>query len=437
MYFERKLAWIAYGIVWLLAWPVLYFYYFCRSRTDGKYLANYRARLGLNLPGPFRKGTGRIWFHALSVGEVLSSIPLVVEVSRQKPAFEIVFSTATETGMVLAKERLSDIAGTFFFMPHDFPWTMQKLAGLVLPDIFVLIETDAWPNLLHQLRKEGVFTVLANGRMSPDSYRGYSRIARFAGMIFNGFDLIFAQSDLDRARFESLGDLSGRVSAAGNLKFESSGTRASESHIDLLRNEIGLDRDRPVWIAGSTHEGEEAIVVRVHERLRQVIPNLLLMIAPRRPTRRNELLELCALQDLTVGVRSKGDAVSGKAVYVIDTLGELAGIYALSDIAFIGGSLAPLGGHNPLEALVQGKPVCWGPHFFNFHEIEAALLGAGCARKVSSEEELGAVVQRFFEDERVRAEMVEAVENFAGLQRGTAERIASALLGAVQHTSNS
>ena len=192
---------------------------------------------------------------------------------------------------------------------------------------------------------------------------------------------VFTQTELDRARFETLGDLAGKVMAAGNLKFESSGRRTPEMRIRLFRSEIGLAQGRPVWIAGSTHEGEEDTVLRVHQQLITMIPDLLLMIAPRKVGRRKELEELCTSFGLTVGVRSRGDGVSGKAVYLIDTLGELADIYALADIAFIGGSLVPSGGHNPLEPLMQGKPVCWGPHFFNFHEIEKALLAAGCACK--------------------------------------------------------
>jgi len=254
-------------------------------------------------------------------------------------------------------------------------------------------------------------------------------MAGLAGMIFNGFDLVFAQTDLDRARFESLGDLAGKVMAVGNLKFESSGRRTPEAEVRLFRSEIGLEEGRPVWIAGSTHEGEEEILLRIHRQLRANIPNLLLMIAPRNVARRQELEELCTSFGVTAGARSRGDGVSGKAVYLIDTLGELAGIYALADIAFIGGSLVPSGGHNPLEPLMQGKPVCWGPHFFNFHEIEEALLTAGCAEKISTEDALGHLLQWFFEDFRIRAKMIEAVENFAGLQRGTVSRIAAALSG--------
>lgn len=428
MRFERILARTAYGLALLLAWPVLYLYYFCRSRTDGKYRTSYRARLGLDLPGPFGDGRDRAWFHALSVGEVLSSIPLVLEISAQKPSLQILFSTATETGMLLARERLAHIVSHFFFMPHDFPKHMQKVVRSTLPALFVLVETDFWPNLLSQLKEEKVFTALVNGRMSPASFRRYSRLVGLAEMVFGSFDLIFTQTELDKVRFESLGDLSGRVTAAGNLKFESSGKRIAEPVVLLLRKEIGLERERPAWIAGSTHKGEEDIILRVHGKLRREIPKLLLMIAPRHVGRRNELEELCASLGLAVGVRSRGDDVLGKAVYVIDTLGELAGLYALADIAFIGGSLVDAGGHNPLEPLIQGRPACWGPHFYNFHEIETTLLTSGCGRKIFSEDELRQFLRGFFEDERERAGMVEAVASLAGFQQGTARRIAAALL---------
>lgn len=428
MYLEWKPAWIAYEFALFLAWPFLYLYYFCRSRTDGKYRANYRARMGFDPPGPFGDKEKRVWFHALSVGEVLSSIPLVLEIGRKKPGLEIVFSTATETGMLVARERLSGIANAFFFMPHDFPRVVRDLVRRVRPTMFVLIETDSWPNLLRELKKEKTFATLVNGRISPGSYRRYRRLSGFAGMIFGGFDLVFTQTELDRARFESLGDLSGRVRAEGNLKFESCGRKVPESRVRLLAEKIGLEQGRTVWIAGSTHEGEDEIILRVHRELRQDIPDLLLMIAPRDISRRNGLEELCTSLDLSAGVRSRGDQVPGKAVYVIDTLGELAEIYALADVAYIGGSLVPSGGHNPLEPLVQGKPVCWGPWFFNFHEIETTLLAAGCARKVASRDELRLFLRGFFEDARERAGMVEAVENFTGFQQGTVGRIASALL---------
>jgi 3-deoxy-D-manno-octulosonic-acid transferase len=428
MHFAGQLAWIAYESILFLAWPVLYLYYFCRSRTDGKYSANYRARMGLNPPGSFRNGSGGAWVHALSLGETISSIPLILEIRRQKPSLRIIFSTATETGMTLALERLSGIVDAFFFMPHDFPWVVQDLVERVRPELFVLIETDSWPNLLRQLRKEKVFTALVNARISPGSYRRYCRLAGLAAMIFDGFDLIFSQTDLDKGRFESLGNLSGKVVSAGNLKFESSGRRIPEAEVGLLESEIGLGHDRSVWIAGSTHEGEEDMLLRVHRELKRRIPDLLLMIAPRNVVRRGELDALCISLGLTAGLRSRGDKVLGKDVYLIDTLGELAVLYSLCDIAFIGGSFLPLGGHNPLEALIQGKPIFWGPYFFNFHEIEAVLLASGCAARISSEDNVRNFLLDFFEHAPVRAEMIEAAENFCGFQQGTAARIASAVL---------
>jgi 3-deoxy-D-manno-octulosonic-acid transferase len=264
--------------------------------------------------------------------------------------------------------------------------------------------------------------------MSPGSFRRYSRLGALAGIIFGGFDLILAQTELDKARFISLCGLAERVMATGNLKFESSIPRVSESEIASIRADIGLDAGRPVWVAGSTHEGEEQILLRIHRDLCAKIPNVLLIIAPRKIHRGAEIAALAGRLGLDCGIRSKAENAEGKAVYILDTLGELARMYAICDIGFLGGSFAPIGGHNPLEVVAQGRPACWGPHFFNFAEIERELLQAGCAIRVSSESELKDFLEEIFSDTRRIAKMMKAAEKFAGLQRNTAKRIASALL---------
>ena len=264
MRFLRQVAWTAYEAALCLSWPALYFYYFCRSRTDGKYRDNYLSRMGRKLPAPLGPGPGRAWIHALSVGEALSSIALIAELKQMRPALEIIFSTSTETGMSLAMERLKGLVDEFFFMPHDFPWTVYRLLKRVRPSLFVLIETDFWPNLLWRLNT-GRRSRSAGQRESVASFvpqllpAGPSR-----GVIFSGFDLIFAQTELDRARFISMGCLSQKVMAAGNLKFESSMSRVPESEIASIRAGIGVEAGRPVWVAGSTHEGEEQILLRIH-----------------------------------------------------------------------------------------------------------------------------------------------------------------------------
>jgi 3-deoxy-D-manno-octulosonic-acid transferase len=330
--------------------------------------------------------------------------------------------------MSIAVERLKGLVDNFFHLPHDFPWTVDRLVKRVRPSLFVLIETDFWPNLLWRLNRESVPAVLVNGRMSPGSFRRYSRLGALAGIIFGGFDLILAQTELDKARFISLCGLAERVMATGNLKFESSIPRVSESEIASIRADIGLDAGRPVWVAGSTHEGEEQILLRIHRDLCAKIPNVLLIIAPRKIHRGAEIAALAGRLGLDCGIRSKAENAEGKAVYILDTLGELARMYAICDIGFLGGSFAPIGGHNPLEVVAQGRPACWGPHFFNFAEIERELLQAGCAIRVSSESELKDFLEEIFSDTRRIAKMMKAAEKFAGLQRNTAKRIASALL---------
>ena len=281
-----------------------------------------------------------------------------------RPALGIVFSTSTETGMSLATERLKGLVDEFFFMPHDFPWTVYSLLKRVRPSLFVLIETDFWPNLLWRLNTRGVPAVLVNGRVSPRSYRGFYRLGPLADLIFSGFHLIFAQTGLDRARFISMGCLSQKVMAAGNLKFESSMSRVSESEIASIRAGIGLEAGRPVWVAGSTHEGEEQILLRIQDRLSAQVPNLLLIIAPRKIQHGYEIAALAHGLGFDSGLRSKGETAAGKRVYILDTLGELARIYAICDMPFLAGVLPESEGITPLKRLPRVSPHV-GDHIFS------------------------------------------------------------------------
>jgi 3-deoxy-D-manno-octulosonic-acid transferase len=426
-FFGRAAAWAVYEAALCSGWPAMYLYYIFRSGTDGKYGGNYRSRMGLRLPPPLRPDEKRLWVHALSVGEVLSSVPLVAELKRLRPGIEIVFSTATETGMSIAEERLKGLVNRFFFMPHDFPWTVGRLLDNLNPSLFILIETDFWPNLIWGLKRRGIPAALVNGRLSPRSYLGYSRLGGFAEVMFGGFDLIFAQTELDRSRFVSMGGLADRVIAAGNLKFESSMQRVPESERVSIRAEIGLEEGRPAWVAGSTHEGEERIVLGIHRRLKALIPDLLLVIAPRKTRRGPEIAAMAVALGFECALRSGREKASGKPVYVLDSMGELSKTYAICDIAFLGGSFVEIGGHNPLEAVAQGRPACWGPQFYNFSEIERELLDAGCAEKVSSERELGDFLEKTLLDSGRIAKMAEAAEAFTRSRRHASTRIAGIL----------
>lgn len=418
---------LAYDAVLLAAWPFFYLYYLCRANTDGKYAESYRARMGFDLPKPMEMPGKTVWFHALSVGEVLSALPLMNEMKKLQPDIAIAFSTSTETGMAIARQRISSEVDRLFFMPLDFPWAVRSLIKRIQPHLFVLIETDLWPNLLQNMARKRVVTALVNGRISPSSYRGYLRFAGILRTVFSRFDLLFAQTEQDRKRFESLGVNSAKVSAVGNLKFDSSVPLLTRSEAALLRQQAGIELDRPVWIAGSTHEGEEDLLVRVHEELREEVPNLLLIIAPRNIRRRGELEGICTASRLGCAVRSRGEQAGGKAVYLLDTLGELAAFYALCDVAFIGGSLVPFGGHNPLEAVSQGKPACWGPHFFNFQEIEQFLITKGQGGRIESESELTRFIGKNIKIKESGSQGG-GDDRSAPFQPGVSHRIAFALL---------
>lgn len=423
-----RVALCAYEAAVSLSWPALYLYYLYRTRTDGKYRANYHGRMGLKLPAPLPPSPARIWIHALSVGEVLSSVPLAAELKRLRPDVEIVFSASTETGMTIAGQRLEGIAQSFFFMPHDFPWAVTNILDRVKPSLFVLVETDFWPNLVLGLKRNGIPAALVNGRLSPRSHRGYSRLGALSGLIFEAFDLIFSQTELDRTRFISLGAPPEKVLAAGNLKFDSSAQNTPQTEEQTILNDIGITPGRRTWVAGSTHEGEESLLLEIHRRLQAALPELLLIIAPRNIRRAGEIEALAKDLGFRCAVRSKSEKATEKDVFILDTLGELSKVYSACDVAFLGGSFTETGGHNPLEAVTQGKPACWGPHFYNFSEIERELLDAGCAVKTPTENDLYAFLEKLLTNPAAMAEMTRNAQSFAASRHDTANRIASALL---------
>ncbi|MGV8074660.1 MAG: lipid-A-disaccharide synthase [Syntrophobacteraceae bacterium] len=421
-----------YGAVSALAWPFLLLYYFLRSRTDGKYRSNYLERMGLKLPAPLPVAD-RVWIHALSVGETISVVPLVKALKELAPELEIVFSTTSETGQRIARERLGIWVSSFFYLPHDFPWAIDRIVGHIKPRFFVLVETDIWPGLLKVLKSRNVPAALVNGRISEKSYKKLIRLSRFFGTPFPWFEHIFAQSAEDSAKYIALGASEDRVHAAGNLKFDSLPAALSDSDIASLRDSTGIDPGRPVWIAGSTHEGEEETLLDIHQELRSRYPDLLLILAPRNVQRAQSVAALCDRYAMPVAFRSKEQSAEGKAVYLLDTLGELGFFYALADAAFIGGSLVPFGGHNPLEAVAQGKPALWGPHLFNFREIEVGLIETGHGKRVPSREELGDLLDLYLKQANRRQDFPKGTQqHLATSHSGCSRRIAQALLDSLR-----
>ncbi len=416
-----------YGLGWGLLWPQALLYYRLRSLTDGKYAGSYLQRLGLS-PPDVEIDRPTIWIHALSVGETLSVAPLVRTLKESWPEASIVFSTATETGQKLARKTLSPWVRSFFYLPHDLPLVTDRLVRRVRPALFIQVETDLWPNLLCALHRYGIASALVNGRLSPRSFRSMLWLKTLWGRLLNGLQAIFAQSEADRDQYLQMGVEPARVHISGNLKFDAAPNEVPPWEVAALKKSIGLPDGSPVWIAGSTHEGEEEPLLRTHRRLLQGLPELLLILAPRNPGRGHEIAALCRRLELKPALRSQGQMAEGRTVFILDTLGELGRFYAVSDVAFIGGSWVPFGGHNPLEAAAQGKPACWGPHLFNFRELESALATLGCFERVDSESELERFLWSYLAGPTLRAEASIRAGKFVNDHRGVAQRLVRSLL---------
>jgi lipid-A-disaccharide synthase len=416
-----------YGLTWSLIWPHALLYVLLRSWTDGKYAESGLRRLGL-LPPEVGQGAPRIWVHALSVGETISSAPLIEALKSGWADADIVFSTATETGQRQARKSLSPWVGSLFYMPHDLPVVTEMLIRRIQPRLFILVETDLWPGLLCALGRHGVPSVLVNGRLSPRSFRRMLRLKALWGPVLRGFQTIFAQSEADRDQYVRLGADASRVQVLGNLKFDAAPAELPPSEVSSLRDSMGIAEGRPAWIAGSTHEGEEDLLLRIHRTLRRDLPDLFFILAPRHPARSAEILDLCRRQGMKSALRSRRETAGDGDVLILDTLGELGRFYAVADAAFVGGSWIPFGGHNPLEAAAQGKPACWGPHLFNFRELEAELLKLAGFRKVESEGELEGFLRDCLTKPELHDEAARGARELLERHRGVARRLVQSLI---------
>jgi 3-deoxy-D-manno-octulosonic-acid transferase len=419
---REQLLWWCYNLLLLFAWPLVMGVELLQCGVGRRKWRSVCQRLGWCLP-QLLPGPPKIWFHALSVGEAHSVAPLVQAVKEALPEVDIVVTTATETGQEAARRVLASWVTDFFFLPHDFVWSMEALFRRIRPQLLILVETDVWPNLLWTCQRRAVPCMLVNARISPQSYARLRRVRALVGPLWRGFETIFVQSDLDLERFRNLGVPAERLVDVGNLKFDYPVASASDSDRARLRQEAGISGERPVWIAGSTHEGEEVLLFRAHRQLLRDYPEALLIVAPRRIQRSPEVVRLCRNVGLAIARRSEAATADGCQVFLLDTLGELARFYGLANLAFIGGSLVPFGGHNPLEALGQGIPMVWGPHLFNFRQIEELLLAAGCAVRIEDEAQLQQVISRRLPDRSLQKQVVETAKVLFNRHGGSSQRI--------------
>lgn len=388
----------------------------------------FRQRMGMSgLPEPSEKKTGkkRIWIHALSVGEVISAIPLVKGLGDFQD-MEIVFSASTKTGFETAENRLGQDVSLLFYFPYDLIFSVKRIVRQADADLLIIVETDIWPNFLYEIRRQKIPALLINTRLSDKSFAAYRKLLFFAQTLFQTFARICPQSEADAQRFQQLGVSPERISLNGNMKFDQAQAKADACFLRQMQSRFRLE-GKKVWIAGSTHEGEESIIAEIWRELKEIFPSLFLILVPRNPARAEDVCRLFTQKHFrTVTMaESEKDPSLIPDIMVVDRIGVLNDLYALSDLAFVGGSLLPCGGHNPLEAAACGKPVIFGPHMSDFAEISQMLLQSRAAVRVKDGDSLLHAVSAFLGDEKYARECGKQGEKVCSENRGgTARNIA-------------
>jgi 3-deoxy-D-manno-octulosonic-acid transferase len=349
-----------------------------------------------------------IWVHALSVGEVLSSVPLVEELINRFTDRKVFVSVSTKTGFEIAKKTFGKIADGVFYYPYDLVFSVKRSVGKVDPALVVIVESDIWPNFLFEMKKRHVPVVLANARLSQRSYKGYKRFAVLSKPLFGAFEAICTQSVEDAARFRALGVPSHKVTVTGNIKFEQRYRPITASEINNLKQSLHIQPLQKVLLAGSTHKGEEEILLDAFIGLKQEFDDLLLIIAPRDPQRARSVQRQFQSADFFTALMQElahSEPDRRLDVIVIDTIGVLKRMYALADAAFVGGSLVNCGGHNPLEPAEFSKPILFGPYMSDFDEISRLLVSGGSAIRVHDAKGLGAAAFEIFTEHKHAEEM--------------------------------
>jgi 3-deoxy-D-manno-octulosonic-acid transferase len=415
----------ALAVAFVIAAP----YYLWKGRGSGRYLSTFAERMG-RLPASLNPGHDRsLWIHAVSVGEVLAARSLVGPLKERFPGHRLFVSTTTITGNAVARKSLRGVDG-FLFAPFDFPGRVRKALDVLNPDLLMLVETEIWPNLIHDARRRGTRVAIVNGRLSERSFSGYRRVRALLRRVLSEVDLFLMQGEDHARRVRELGASPERVRVLGNLKFDAlDAASVSDDLARLLQSVPG----GPLWVAGSTMPGEEEMVLAALRRIRERVPETALILAPRHPERFDAvpaLVEAAGFRCLR-RTRLEPGAWRNGSVVLLDTLGELAQVYSLASVAFVGGSLVPTGGHNILEPAVCGKAVIVGPHMENFREIADQFRAEDALVQVRSAEDLAPAVIGLIADEPRRRAIGARARDLVHRNRGAVRLTVDALAGLV------
>jgi 3-deoxy-D-manno-octulosonic-acid transferase len=402
-------------LTYLLFLPFLV-YWLVRGLGNRIYFDRLSQRFGFGFPRLERS----IWIHAVSVGEVQAAVPLINALVKRFPGREVLVTTVTPTGAERARARFGDTVH-HAYLPFEFPHAVNRFFSSTNPEAALVMETEIWPNLYRGCGVRRIPLILVSARISPRSIAGYRKLLPLIRETLSHGIIIASQSQDDADRFLSLGAAPERTCVMGNIKFDYEPDTGILAEGHALR--AALFGERPVWIAASTHEGEEQIVLDVHEALRARHDDLLLVLVPRHPERFDAVRELVTKRGFKVVSRTEGRPAGDAAVFLCDTMGEVPLFYAASDVAFVAGSLVPIGGHNLLEPAALGVPVITGPHNFNAQDIADLFIQMGACRRVADPQELVETISELLSDPAAAARLGRAGQKVLEDNRGALERL--------------
>ena len=406
----------------VLASPLLLF----QAIRRGKYREGWAEKLRGTVPRRLSE-TPCIWFHAVSVGEVRLLRPLVAEIHRRRPDWEVVVSTTTNTGLEVARRTFPELVT--FYAPLDFSWAVRRALSRVRPTVLALVETELWPNLIRSASTRGIKLAVVNGRLSARSHRGYRRFRGLLRSTLGRLDAVAAQSDESAVRFRDLGVAGSKLAMTGSIKYDGLDADRDAGHVRDARRSLGLEGSGPVFVAGSTMPGEEDAVLDAYRGARADHPGLRLVIVPRHPDRGVDLERWLVSRGEAVWRKSVSSATpDGSRVLLIDTVGELGSVWGLADVAFVGGSLLPgRGGQNMMEPAAFGASVLFGPHTEHFREAVEGLLERDAARVVGDAEDLAGALLADLDDPEAALDRGARARRYVLAQRGATERTVAVL----------
>jgi 3-deoxy-D-manno-octulosonic-acid transferase len=416
------MARLVYSLLFYLLLPIILGRLLFRAIKAPAYTKRWTQRFGFVAPTKVPKET--IWLHAVSVGETLAAVPLVKALQEKYPDHRLMMTSMTPTGSERIKAAFGDSVD-HSYAPYDMPDAVARFLNRIKPSLLIIMETELWPNTIAACRKLNVPVLLANGRLSEKSATAYGRIAPLVRPMLTELTAVAAQHKDDGRRFTDLGLAESSLCITGNIKFDLSLDQLTIEKARGLSAEWRGVSERPILLAASTHNGEDETILQAFAKVRTEIPNLLLVIVPRHPERFKQVAELCTAAGFTLARRSSEGSLNGADILLGDTMGELMTFFGACDIAFVGGSLVPTGGHNIIEPAAWGVPVLTGPHLFNFSEASQLLLDGNAMRICRSAGQMAEQVVELLKNQAQRAEMGAAAQRIAEANRGALGRLLS------------